>query len=71
MLRCLTIALVALSLAGCGLTCEDACARAIECEAFTSAESSECITTCGAAEDDAWLTCVAADDCVDVEGCSL
>ena len=71
MLRLLTVALLALSLAGCGLTCEDACAKAIECGAFASSESAECISTCGDAADDAWLTCMSQDECADVDACSL
>ncbi len=71
MLRCLALALVALSLAGCGLTCEDACAKAVECGAFDSTESAECVTACGSTTDDVWLTCMDKDDCAEVDSCSL
>lgn len=71
MLRCFAVALVAFSLAGCGLTCEQACSTAVECGGFDSSESADCVSTCEGAEDDAWLICMAGDDCAAVEDCSL
>jgi hypothetical protein len=75
MLRTLAVALAAAfyatSLAGCGLSCEDACAKGVECGSFDASESADCIETCGALADDAWLTCMDQDECADVDACSL
>jgi hypothetical protein len=74
MLRCTLVALVALfavSLAGCGPSCDNACTIAVECGAFDSSEKDVCVSTCNGAEDDTWLTCMNTDVCADVDGCSL
>ena len=71
MLRCVALILFVFALAGCGPTCDQACAQAVECGSLDSAESADCVSTCQSATDDAWLTCMNTEDCAEVDACSL